>query len=361
MAVFATQFGPKAKNVNARDRERLFFLLSMMMKCGQTTPEALRSVGKAFVNEGQKDIAAAMTSIAQKVSQGRSMSKAMEAEHILFNDIHRAAIMAGEASSDMQNAFNTLRTLEEQKMQASRAGMSEILTPLLMLVLSLVSMFNTGLNTLPVMKNVAEAQGKPLGPLPQGVMNITQAIAAQWVFVAAALALVVTLYFSLRGSVQGKRLLDKWYLAIPIYGKFLAYRTYTNMLLYFPYMIKSGVKPKQMLPIMDAMATNYVLKRRVDHFNQVITTGGSMSAAMHKAGFPEIAVTPVNVSENFAGEGTTGVNNVMIEGMEHAHKILDRMLNDTHSRFIAVTSTIMWLMGGSIMLIDMVSIVLSQA
>lgn len=355
------KIGPKVKTIKASERERLFFLLAMMMKCGQTTPDALKSVAKSFNSEGQTDIAAAMNGLAQKVIQGRSMSKAMEAEPILFLDVHRAAIMAGEASSDMENAFVTLRTLEEQKMLASRAGMSEILTPLLMCVLSIFSILNTGLNTLPVMQDVAEGQGKVFNPLAQGVMNITQAVAGQWIILATLMSMLLIFFFSLKSSPQGRRTLDKWVLSIPVYGKFLSYRTYTNMLLYFPYMIKSGVKPKQMLPILEAMATNAMLKKRITSFNQVMTTGGSMSAAMSKAGFPEIAVTPVEVSENFAGDKETGVNNLMIEGMEHAHKILDRMLGDTHRRFISVTSTLLWLLGGSIMLLDMVSIVLSQA
>lgn len=356
-----TKIGPKVKSIKPQERERLFFLLSMMMRCGQTTPDALKSVGKSFQSEGQTEVADAMNNIAQKVIQGRSMSKAMEGEPVLFLDVHRAAVMAGEASSDMENAFATLRNLEEQKMLASRAGLAEILTPLLMCVLSLFSILNTGLNTLPVMKDVAEGQGKAFNPLAQGIMNITQAVAGQWVILATVILMAGIFFFSLKSSPQGRRTLDKWQLKIPVYGKFLAYRTYTNMLLYFPYMIRSGVKPRQMLPILEAMATNLILKKRITAFNQVMTTGGSMSAAMGKAGFPEIAVTPVSVSENFAGEQQTGVNNLMIEGMQHAHKILDRMLTDTHRRFVSVTSTLLWLIGGSIMLLDMVSIVLSQA
>ena len=114
-----------------------------------------------------------------------------------------------------------------------------------------------------------------------------------------------------------------------------------------------------MLPIMEALAGNTILRRRVDMFNQVITTGGQMSDAMHKAGFPSIAVTPVQVSEHYSGN-SSGVNDVMIEGMNHAYSIIERELDDAHTRFIAIFSTIMWLLGGGVMLLEMMSIVLSQ-
>ncbi|PZP38482.1 MAG: hypothetical protein DI585_07245, partial [Pseudomonas fluorescens] len=118
--------------------------------------------------------------------------------------------------------------------------------------------------------------------------------------------------------------------------------------------------PKQLIPIMEGLATNTVLRRRIDHFNHVITTGGTLAEAMTKAGFPELIVTPVSVAENYAP--TNGnVNDVLIEGMQHSYAILERMLNDTHKRFISVASGLLWVLGGAVMMLDMLSIVLSQA
>jgi general secretion pathway protein F len=333
--------------------------MGMMMKSGQTTSEALRAVAKAFRAEKKEDISAAMHAIAQKVSQGKSLSKAMETETVMFNDLHRAAILAGEAANNMQKSFEVLKVLEEKKIASSRSGLAELLTPALMLILSCISIFNTGLNTLPVMARLREAQGKPLGTIPEGIMLTTGFFADYWyVFATLFVMLVITLYSSY-STANGRAMLHRYELEIPIYGKFIAYKTYTNMLLYFPYMLASGVKPKQMIPIMEAISTNTILRRRIDKFNKVITTGGSMSEAMAQSGFPEIVVTPVSVSENYAGS-ETGVNDVMIEGMIHAHGILERMLDDTYGRFVAVTSAILWAMGGCVMLLDMMSIVLSQ-
>ncbi len=354
------RLGPRVTNVAPRDRERLFFLMSMMFKCGHTTAEGLRSVAKAFRAENKDEMSAALHAIAQRVSQGKSLSKSMESEPVLFTDIHRAAILAGEASDNMEQSFDILRTLEAKKIASSRAGLMELLTPFLMMILSTISIFNTGLNTLPVMAKLRESQGKPLGSIPKGIMETTGILADHWYFIAAFFAVIAVMLYSMYTSPGGRVTLHGWILKFPIYGKFLKYKTYTSMLLYFPYMLASGVKPKQMIPIMEALATNAVLKQRIERFNQVITTGGSMSEAMHKAGFPEIVVTPVHVSENFAGSGS-GVNNVMIEGMQHAHGILEEMLNDTHRRFVAIFSALLWSIGGCLMLLDMVSIVLSQA
>lgn len=352
--------GPRVKQVKLRERERLFFLIGMMFRCGHTTADGLRTVARAFKSEGNKQIAGALHAMSQRVAQGKPLSKAMENEPVLFHDAHRAAVLAGEAANNMESSFTVLRELETKKINQSRHGMVELLTPLLLLVLSLASVFNTGMNTLPQMAKVAEAQGKSLPAIPQMVMNITNAIGHQWYLLAALILVGVAVLYSIRHSRGGKYLMHSWVLSIPVYGKYLAYQVYTNILLYFPHLLASGVRPKQMIPIMETMATNLVLKRRVEQFNHVITTGGSLSQAMDKAGFPEIAVTPVRVSENFAGE-TDGVNNLMIEGMQHAHGILENMLEDTHRRFIAGASAILWFAGGMILLIDMVSIVLSQA
>jgi type II secretory pathway component PulF len=346
--------------ITPRDRERLFFFMAMMMKTGQTTADALRAVGKAFRAEGKEPVAAALMGLAQKVAQGRPLSVAMLGERSMFSDIHRAAVMAGEASNNMQKSFEVLRVLEDKKIASQRAGMAEMLTPLLMLVLSLVSIFNTGLNTLPVMSKLQEAQGHPIGVVPAGIMHTTQFCAHHWYIFAGLLVMALVAVFTLVGNPQGKGLLHAMQLKVPIYGRFLTYHTYTQMLLYFPYLIASGVKPKQLIPIMEALTTNSVLKRRIDAFNHVITTGGTLSEAMTRSGFPEIIVTPVSVAEHYApSEGN--VNDALIEGMQHAHNILERILNDTHARFIAVFSTILWLAGGAVMMLDMLSIVMSQA
>ncbi|HEX2859497.1 MAG TPA: type II secretion system F family protein [Alphaproteobacteria bacterium] len=346
--------------ISPRDRERLFFFMAMMMKTGQTTADSLRSVAKAFRSEKQEGIASALMGIAQKVSQGKSLSQSMLGERQMFSDVHRAAILAGEASNNMQKSFEVLRVLEDKAIASSRAGMSEMLTPLLMLVLSCVSIFNTGLNTLPVMVKLQESQGKPIGLLPGGIMYTTQFCAHYWYLFVAVLVVFGIVIFTLYGSPQGRGTLDKMKLAMPIYGRYLTYHTYNQMLLYFPYLIASGVKPKQLIPIMEALTTNTVLKRKIDAFNHVITTGGTLAEAMTRAGFPELIVTPVSVAEHYAP--TDGnVNDVLIEGMNHAHNILERILVDTHSKFIAVFSSILWVLGGAVMMLDMLSIVMSQA
>jgi type II secretory pathway component PulF len=352
--------GPRVTEMRARDRERMFFLMYQMLKCGQTTESAVRAVAKSFRSEGKEDISAALHAIAQKVAQGKPMSKSMEMEYVMFDDVHRAAVMAGEASNYMTESFHILQVLEDKKIAASRAGMAELLTPMLMLCFSLFSIFNTGLNTLPVLTQLKTAQGKSLGVAPRLVMDMTGWCAEHWhVLLAIAITLSISAYAGIK-STQGRFWLDYYTLRVPLMGKFIRYTTYANMLLYFPHLVESGVKPKQMIPIMEAMSTNIVLRRKIDAFNQVITTGGKMSDAMEKAGFPGLIVTPIRVSENYAGSDT-GTNDVMIEGMNHAYSILERDLTDTHKRFIGTFSVILWLMGGGVMLLEMMSIVLAQS
>ncbi|MBI1364091.1 MAG: hypothetical protein GC134_08905 [Proteobacteria bacterium] len=341
------------------DRERLFFLMAQMLRSGQTSESGLRAVAKAFKTEGKDDISSGLLAIAQKVAQGKSLSKAAEIEYILFTDIHRAAIMAGEASNNMYEAFSVLRKLEDKKMESQRAGFAELFTPIAMLLLSFASIFNTGLNTLPNLMQMRKAQGKDPNMVSEFVMNFTHGVAAHWHFIAAFLVIFIIVSYSMIRTTQGRFWLDFYLLKVPLLGKYTSYKVYTNMLLYFPHLIRSGVKPKQMIPIMEALATNVVLRRRIDMFNQVITAGGQMSDAMDKAGFPPIAVTPVKVSENYAGN-TDGINDVMVEGMDHAYTILDRLLTDANSRFVGVTSAFLWIAGGAVMLMEMLSIVFAQ-
>lgn len=351
--------GPRTREISARDRERLFFLMHQMLRCGQTTESSVRTVAKAFRDEKKEEIGSGLISIAQKVAQGKRLSAAMESEYVMFNDVHRAAIIAGEAANNMVEAFHTLQKLEKKKMETSRAGMAEIITPSALFVLSLFSLFNTGLNTLPVMKQMQESQGKELGIIPSTIIALTEWCADNWYILFTALVLGLIVFYSLIKSTQGRFMLDAYTLKVPGLGKYIRYKTYSSMLLYFPHLIASGVKPKQMIPIMEALATNAILKRNIDAFNQTITTGGQMSKAMEKAGFPSICVTPVRVSENYAGS-ERGVNDVMIEGMNHAYSILERELSDAHKSFIVITSTFMWLLGGSVMMLEMLSIVMSQ-
>lgn len=348
-----------AGGMSSRDRERFFFFMAMMMKTGQTTADSLRAVAKAFRSEKNDAVANAVSGLAAKVAQGKPLSQAMLSERNMFSDLHRAAILAGEASNNMQKSFEILRVLEDKKINSARAGMAELLTPLLMLLMSLASILNTGINTLPVMMKVQEQQGKPPGVLPNAIISVTGFIADYWYVLAAFLVTVLIMFWSLYSNPLGRTTLHVLQLKIPVYGRFLVYRTYTQMLLYFPYLIASGVKPKQLIPIMESLATNSVLRKRIDQFNHVITTGGKLSEAMSRAGFPELIVTPVAVSENYAPTSGT-VNDVLIEGMQHAHAILERMLNDTHARFIAVFSAFLWILGGAIMMLDMLSIVLTQ-
>ena len=351
--------GPKVREISLRDRERLFFLMAQMLRAGQPAEGSLRAVAKAFKSEKQDQIAMALNSLAQKVSQGRPLSKAAESEPVLFDDVHRAAMMAGEASNSMYQTFRTLQELEDKKMQMRRSGLAEVITPTALFLLSLASLFNTGLNTLPALGAMKKAQGKSIGTIGESIMSITQFVAANWYIILALLIVMIVVLYSVVKTPQGRFWIDYYILKVPGLGRYMAYKVYTNMLLYFPSMIESGVKPKQMIPIMEALATNKVLRRRIESFNQVLTGGGTMSQAMDKAGFPPIAVTPIQVSEHYSGSDS-GVNDVMVEGMRHAYTILDRDLNDAQKKFISTAATIMWILGGVTMLLEMLSIVLAQ-
>lgn len=351
--------GPKVREVSLRDRERMFFLMAQMLRAGQPAEGSLRAVAKAFKTENQDKIALALNSIAQKVSQGRPFSKAAESEPILFDDVHRAAILAGEASNGMYQAFKTLQELEARKMEMQRSGLAEIITPTALFVLSSASLFNTGLNTLPALSAMKKAQGKDIGMIASTIMDFTNFMANNWYIFLALLIVMVVVIYSIVKTPQGRFWVDHYTLRIPGLGKFLAYKVYTSMLLYFPSMIESGVKPKQMIPIMEALAANIVLKRRIEKFNQVLTAGGKMSEAMEKAGFPPLSVTPIRVSEHYGGS-KTGVNDVMVEGMRHSYTILDRDLTDAQRRFVATASAFMWVLGGVTMLLEMLSIILAQ-
>ena len=351
--------GPRCQSINGRDRERLFFLLHQMLRTGQPAENSLRVVARAFKSEKKEDINAALNGIAQKVAQGKPFSRAAEQENVIFSDIHRAAIMAGEASNNMTDSFSVLHQLEAKKLQDRQSGLAEIITPTILFLMSFASLFNTGANTLPVMSRTLTAQGKEVPLLPSSIMSVTSTIADFWYLIAAILLAGSVFAYTLFKSASGRFWLDSYMLTVPALGKFIAYKTYASMLLYFPNLLASGVKPKQMIPIMEALATNAVLRRRIDQFNQVITNGGQMSAAMERSGFPAIAVTPVKVAEHYAG-GKNDVNDVMIDGMNHAYSVLERELNDANVRFVTTFSTIMWFLGGGMLLLEMLSIVLSQ-
>lgn len=351
--------GPKVREISGRDKERLFFLMAQMFRSGQTTEASLRTVARAFKSEKKEDIASALTHIAQKVSQGKPMSMAIDNEKILFTDINRAAIMAGEAANDMYRAFTILRDLEQKTLASSRSSMTEFLTPGAMLLMSIASILNTGMNVLPELAKVMEAQNKKLPLVADTVMRVALFVHDWWHVMLAVVAVGLVTFYTFVRTPNGRLWFDKALVETPIFGKYLSYSVYNNMLLYFPHLIASGVKPKQMIPIMETLARNQILRRRIDNFNQVITTGGQMAEAMEKAGFPDIAVTPVKVSEHYAANAA-GVNDAMIEGMQHSHVIIERMLDETHQRFVTVVSVVLWILGGAVMMTEMISIIFSQ-
>ncbi|MCP4355174.1 MAG: hypothetical protein GY793_06000 [Proteobacteria bacterium] len=360
LSLFKTnELEPQVRDISDKDRERMFFLLAQMFRSGQPSEASLRTVAKSFESENKDAIARGLNNIASKVAQGRALSKSCELEPVLFSDIHRAAVMAGEASNEMYTSFSTLQELELQKLQSNKASKAELLTPLLMLLMSLISIFNTGLNTLPQMVKVSDQSGKPVAGSVKFIMVTTGFCAENWHYMVGVLATVLIIFFSMVRTPKGKYMWDNFLVNLPVYGKFLTYGVYNSMLLYFPRLISNGVKPKQMIPIMKALSKNLVLVERIEIFNHVLTYGGQISEALEKSGFPEIAVSPVRISENYTSANSE-INDSMVEGMQHSHTIIDRYLTEIHGRVIGIISVILWLLGGAVMLLDMLSIVFSQ-
>jgi general secretion pathway protein F len=250
--------------------------------------EALRTIAR---QDEQARVRAILGSVHMGVVEGRRLSDAMAREPGSFPPLYRAMVAAGEASGTLPQILERLANLLERQAQVRSKVLSALAYPIILSIVASFVVFALMVFVVPKVVEQFDDVGQQLPLLTRMVMGLSGFLASWWWALAIGL---VGLALLAGRALQDETLrlrFDGGLLRLPLLGRLLRDLHAARMARTLSTMVASRLPLLEGLKLTTQTVHNRALRAASAEITESIRTGGSLSAALKRAGvFPPLLV-----------------------------------------------------------------------
>jgi type IV pilus assembly protein PilC len=260
-------------------KERVIFTrqLSTLINAGLPLTQSLRTVSEQITNKALRDI---VVGIVVSVESGTSLSQSFAQHPKVFSQIYVSLVAAGESSGSLDKALERIAMQQEKDAAIVGKIRGALIYPVIVLaviVAVLVFMLTT---VLPQVGGLYKDLHKPLPPLTQALLLISNFIVHFWVLVLIA---AVGAFFALRSYVQtenGRAIADNIKLNVPLFGKIYRKVYMARFSRTLGTMLKSGIPMLEALRIVKNAIGNVHVEEVLERSMQKVKGGKALSSTL---------------------------------------------------------------------------------
>jgi general secretion pathway protein F len=250
--------------------------------------ESLRTIGRQSEKEQVRNV---LLSVHSGVVEGRRLSEAMTREAPSFPPLYRAMVAAGESSGTLPQILDRLADLLERQAQVRSKVTSALAYPIILAIVASFVVMALMIFVVPRVVEQFEDVGQKLPLLTRIVIALSEFLANWWWALAIAL---VGFALLLGRALQEETLrlrFDRTLLRVPLLGRLLRDLHAARMARTLSTMVASRLPLLEGLKLTTQTVHNRALRVASGDITEAIRTGGSLSAALRRAGiFPPLLV-----------------------------------------------------------------------
>ena len=259
----------------------------------------LQAIGLLKNRSGSSTLRVLLADIEEKIKSGTPLSDAFEAQGI-FPKIYTASLLAGEQSGALDEVLSRYVDYLKRSVGVSRKLRGALAYPAFLLM---AAIFMVGFLTLYIVPRMSELFSglNTKGGLPTVtiiVLGFSNFIVGNifWLL-PLVLVLVFSMVIWLR-TPNGKLMLDKFLLRLPIVGNLLKQMTTAQLSRSLSTLISGGITVPDAWNIASESITNLELRRRSLGVLPLIREGRAFTEALDKANWlPELALDMIGIGE----------------------------------------------------------------
>jgi len=277
---------------------------SVMLDAGLPLVQCLEAIGEQHSNLTFKSV---LSQVRTDVEAGSTLSDAMARHPRVFDALYTNMIAAGETGGILDTILQRLALFIEKIVKLKRALRSALIYPAVILTIAVLVVGIILWKVVPVFRTLFEGFNVQL-PLPTRIVIAASSFLESYVlFLLAALVLMAFGLRSYYRTDNGRHLIDRLLLRIPVLGEVfrkIAVARFTRTL---ATLLSSGVAILEGLDITARTAGNAVLEDTVHQIRRNIEEGRTIAEPMKQSKFfPSMVTQMVSVGE------TTGELDTML-------------------------------------------------
>ncbi|EQB15649.1 type II secretion system inner membrane protein GspF [Sphingobium lactosutens] len=309
--------------------------------------ESLRTIGR---QSEQDHVRAIVGTVHGGVLEGRRLADALGAEPRSFPPLYRAMISAGESSGSLPTIMERLSDLMERQALMRSKVLTAIAYPSVLATFAVCVVAALMIFVVPKVVEQFDTVGQELPLLTRMVMGLSAFLAAYWWLLLLLLGISAFAFWRAL-KVDGFRYrFDATLLGLPLLGRLIRDLHAARMARTLSTMVASRLPLMEGLSLTANTVHNRVLRRASDDIVEAIRGGGSLSAALRRAGvFP-----PLLVYLAASGESAGRLDTML----ERAADYLEREFDSFTSAALAMLEPVIIIAMGGIVAVIILSILL---
>jgi general secretion pathway protein F len=309
--------------------------------------ESLRTIGR---QSEQDHVRAVVGKVHSGVMEGRRLADALGAEPKSFPPLYRAMISAGESSGSLPTIMERLSDLMERQALMRSKVLTAIAYPSVLATFAVFVVAALMIFVVPKVVEQFDTVGQELPLLTRMVMGLSAFLAAYWWLLLILIALGGIAFWRAMKNERFHYRFDATLLGLPVLGKLIRDLHAARMARTLSTMVASRLPLMEGLTLTANTVHNRVLRRASDEIVEAIRGGGSLSAALRRAGvFP-----PLLVYLAASGESAGRLDTML----ERAADYLEREFDSFTSTALAMLEPIIIILMGGIVAVIILSILL---
>ena len=298
--------------------------------------ESLRTITK---QTEQETIRAIVTVVHAGVVEGRRLADAMAREPKSFPPLYRAMVAAGESSGTLPTILDRLAALLERQAEIRGKLITALAYPAILALVALGVVAALMMFVVPQVVEQFDTVGQQLPVLTRMVIWVSDLLVGWWWAMLLTIGLAGFVGWRVLKDPGARLAFDGWLLRIPLLGRLLRDLHAARMARTLGTMVASRLPLLDGLVLTGGTIHNRRLRLASDQIVEAIRGGGSLSAAMRRAGvFP-----PLLTYLAASGEAAGRLDEMLERAADYLEREFDRF---TATALSLLEPAIIVVMGG---------------
>lgn len=271
-----------------------------ILAAGVTIIDGLRMVQDQTSNKYLRE---ALYNVQTSVEKGDSLAGAMRAEKNIFPPILIHMVEAGEATGNLEVAFERICTQFEKDMKLNSMLKSAMIYPIVVLVVTIGVVIILMTTVIPNFQTTFEDMGEELPMLTQIVVAVSDFMVANIIPIIAVLVGLVIFFLFAKTTEPFKMFVSKIAVKIPMFKDFTIKNAAAKFSMTMATLIMSGVSIVDALEISANVIENRIIRKTLKDCREQVMQGIPLSDPLEESGiFPPMVYHMLRIGEE---TGTT--------------------------------------------------------
>ena len=232
------------------------------------------------------------------VAKGETLAGSMAKQGKVFPPIMINMIAAGEASGNLETAFDRMGTQFEKQTKLNSLVKKSMIYPIALLVIIVVVVIAMMVLVIPTFSDMYGDMGQKLPAITQMLVTCSDFIVEKWYILIIAVAVLVVGFKVFKATKQGTYLLAKLAIKAPIFGTLTVKSAAANFARTLSTLTASGISMIEALEIAGKTMKNVIFKDAVLEAKDKVAQGRPLSEPLKNGKvFPNMIVHMIGIGE----------------------------------------------------------------